>query len=59
MSILLFILFGSITLSSWSVYIASGRANYYPKEPTFGIEGEKDLEKDSELASALATLKVV
>lgn len=46
MSILLFILFGSITLSSWSVYIASGRANYYPKEPTFGIEGEKDLEKD-------------
>lgn len=31
----------------------------YPKEPTFGIESEKDLEKDSELASALATLKVV
>ena len=29
----------------------------YPKEPTFGIECEKYLEKDSELEAALETLK--
>lgn len=30
----------------------------YPKEPTFGIEDESGLEKDPELESALATLKL-
>lgn len=30
----------------------------YPKEPTFGIEDKSNLEKDPELESALATLKL-